>query len=81
MGRLHTKAADCEYHEYDHRLIEQFINRLDDVVRIGKILRELTVIKDTNDATDNQRLIWPQRLEVHRAQNEVVNHKKEDKEC
>ena len=39
MGRLHTKAIDCEYHEYDQRLREKFINRLDDEVMIGKRLR------------------------------------------
>ena len=36
MGRLHTKAADCECGEYDRRLAEQFIHALDDEVMIGQ---------------------------------------------
>ena len=46
MGRLCTNVADCEYHECNQRLTEQFIHRLDERVMIGEILRELSVLKD-----------------------------------
>ena len=45
MDRLHTKAADCEYHEYDQTLTKQFINGLADSIMIGKILSKLSVLK------------------------------------
>ena len=70
MGRLHTEAADCEYHEYNQRLTEQFTYGLDDEVMIGEILRELTTLKDINEATSDQLLIWAQRVEVQRVQKE-----------
>ena len=66
------KASDCKYHEYT--------NGLDDVVMIGKILRELTAIKDINEATRDQILIWAQRMEVQGVQKEVLDHIREDKE-
>ena len=77
MDRLHTKAVDCEY---DQRLTEQFIHGLDDKVMTGEIMRELTVLKDINEATSSQILIWAQRVEVQRAQKEVLDHSREDKE-
>ena len=40
MGRLQTREADCENNEYDRRLNEQFIHRLDDEGIVGEILRE-----------------------------------------
>ena len=48
LARLHTKASDCEYHEYNYRLTEQFILGLDNEVMIFKVLRKLTVLKDIN---------------------------------
>ena len=51
MGKLYTKVSDYEYHEYDWRLTEQSILRLDDEVIIEEILRELTTLKDINDTT------------------------------
>ena len=47
---------------------------------ISEVLRELTVLKDINEANSDQMLMWDQRLEVQRVQKEVLNHLKEDKE-
>ena len=44
---------------------------------IGEILRELTAMKDINEDTSDQILIWAQRMEVQRAQKEVLNHIRE----
>ena len=53
MGKLHNRAADCEYLEYDQRLTEKFIHGLDNEVMIGEILRDLTVLKDINEANSD----------------------------
>ena len=39
MGRLWTKAAECEYKEYDRLLTQYFIGGLNDEDMIGEILR------------------------------------------
>ena len=41
MGRLQTKAAECEFKEYDRLLTEQFIGWLNDEGMIDKIVREV----------------------------------------
>ena len=80
MGRLHTKAADCEYHEYDRWLTEQFIHGLDDEVMIGEIVRVLMALKDTNEVTRNHILMWTLRMEVQRVQKEVLDNIRDGKE-
>ena len=60
MGRLHTKAVDCEYYDYDGRLTKQCVHGLDDEVILGQIFRELTVLKDINEANSDQILMWAQ---------------------
>ena len=76
MDRFHTKASDCEYHEYDQRLIEQFIHWLDNEVMEGEILRELTALKDINEATSNQILKWDQTVEAQRTQKGAGSYKR-----
>ena len=74
------KASDCEYYEYDRRLTGPFINRPDVKVMLGKMLRELTALKDINEATTDQILTWAQRVEAQRAQREVLDHIRKDME-
>ena len=52
MGRSPTKVEECGYSEYDRRLTEQFIYGLDDEGIIGEILREVTVLEDYDDVTN-----------------------------
>ena len=40
-GRLWTKAADCDYNEYDRKLTEQFRHGVDDETMISKISRSI----------------------------------------
>ena len=47
---------------------------------IGEILRKLTALKDINEATSNQKLIWVQGAEVQRALKEVLDSIREAKE-
>ena len=48
-GHLRIKANECRYKEKDWRLIEQFINAINDNDMITKIIRELTTIKKNNE--------------------------------
>ena len=65
MGGLWTKAADCECKEYGRLLREQFINGLDEEAWCG-ILREVSALEDTDDATKKRELLWAQRKVVQR---------------
>ena len=47
MGELNIKAIDCKCQKYDGRLEKKFINGLNDESIIAKIIKELTVLKDT----------------------------------
>ena len=44
MGRLQTKAADCDCNEYDRQLTEQFICEQDDKGMASEILREVAAL-------------------------------------
>ena len=46
------KAVECEYEEYDRKLTELFIHRLDDSGMTSEILREVSTSEDINDAID-----------------------------
>ena len=52
---------------------------LDDNVMIGNILRKLTALKNIDEATSNQILIWAWSVEAQRAQKEFLHHIREDK--
>ena len=51
MGKLWTKAVECDYEEYDTELMDQFIRQLEDKGIISKILNELSQMEFTNDVT------------------------------
>ena len=74
------KTLDCEYHDYEKGLIEQFIHESYDEVMIGEILRDLTLLKDINEAMSDQILVSAQRVEAQRVQKRVLDHIREDKE-
>ena len=50
MGRLRTKAAQCQYKEYDRLLIEHFFNGLNDNGMVNKTLKEVAILEDTDNA-------------------------------
>ena len=54
LDKLQTKAADCDYKEYDRELEEQFIHIPDDEDMISEILKELLVLEDIYDI----KIIW-----------------------
>ena len=43
-------------------------------------MKEITVLKDINEASSGQILMWTQRVEAQRAQKEVLDHVREDGE-
>ena len=47
---MQAKVADCDYNEYDRRLTEQFIQGLDNEGMISEILREVSTLKDIDNA-------------------------------
>ena len=49
MGKLQTKAAECDYKEYDKELMKKFIHGLDSEGMITEILREVSVLEDINN--------------------------------
>ena len=68
MGRLWTKAADCESKEYDRLQTEQFIGGLNDEGMIDEILMEAATLDNIKDATSECVLIWAYIVGVQRAQ-------------
>ena len=80
MGRFQTKAAECEYKEYDRLLTEQFIKGLDDEGITSEILNEVSTLENIEYATSERVLLWAQREEVQRVQKVALNNIKEAKE-
>ena len=68
MGRLKTKAVECQYKGYDRLLTKQFISRLNDYSIIDEIPKVAT-LQDMKD-TMSEHVLWPHRDEVQRAQNQ-----------
>ena len=59
------------------KLKETFTNGLDDETIIVEIIKELTTLKDTSEASSEQVLMWIQKEEAQRAQNEVLDNIKD----
>ena len=57
MGRLQTKVAKCEYRECDRLLAWQIIGGLNDDNVTDDILREVTVLENTEEAISKCMLI------------------------
>ena len=51
-------STNCKCKEYDRRLKEQFINRLDDETIIAEIIKEFVALKDTNKVKSEHVLMW-----------------------
>ena len=80
MGRLRTKAANCQYKEYNRLLTEQFINGLNDEWMVYEKLKEVAILEDTKDATCECVLLWACRVEAQRVQKSSLNEIKEAKD-
>ena len=59
MDCLRVKVNQCEYKEKDSRLKEQFINGINDIYMVTKIVRELTGIKETDEVKAEHVLSLP----------------------
>ena len=49
MDKLHIKATECNYKEHNRRLIEQFINGIDNNEIMQEIIKELSGPKYTRN--------------------------------
>ena len=74
MGRFCINEVDCEYKECDRRLMEQFINGLDDEVILEEIIQELTALKDNSEVSSDEVLMWAKKVEAQRAQMKVLDN-------
>ena len=73
MARLWIKSTECKYKEYERRLKEHFINGMNDEAITAKIIKKLTALKHTSEVTNEQVLVWVQRVEVQKAQKAVLD--------
>ena len=73
MGRLHIAAVECNYQDVDRQLKEQFIHGLNDKHMLEEIIKELTATNNDDHITSGGVLAWAKRVEVQRAQAEVLN--------
>ena len=78
MGRLQTKAAECDYEEYGRKLSHSFM--VDDKSMVSEILREVVILEDMNNTTSKWVLSWAPKVEAQRLQKEAVDNKKEAKD-
>ena len=67
MGKLHAKAVECDYKEYNRELKEQLIYGLDKEGMVSEVFREVSAVEDINDVTSKGVPIWTQRIKAHRA--------------
>ena len=58
MDRLRINASEFKYKESDGHLEEQFINGLNGDGMSAEIIKELTVLHDTNSVTRRQVVAW-----------------------
>ena len=73
MGRLRTKAAECQYKKYKRLQTQQFINRLNGNGMVNEILKEVATLEDTEDTTGQDVLLLVHRVEVQGAQKSGLN--------
>ena len=66
MNLAKSGLASCKqrqqtvaYNKYDRRPTEQFIHGLDDEGMISEILREVSMVEDSNNTTSEWVLLWP----------------------
>ena len=71
MGRLQTKAADCDCGKYDRRLMEQFIHELDNEGMISEIVRKVSALEDMDETTSEGVLLWAKVAEAQGVQEEA----------
>ena len=79
MGRLHIKAMDCKYREYDRRLKEQFVNGLDNENIIAEILKELRGLERYPWGEQWTNIDVGKRVEAQRVQKELLDNFRDTK--
>ena len=80
MGRLRTKAAQCQYKEHDSLLTKQFINGINDDGMQDEILKEVATLDNIEDTTSEHVLLGACRVEVQRVQKSALHDINEAKE-
>ena len=70
------KAAKWEYREDDRLLTEQFIDGLNQKGMTDEILREVAMLDDIEEATNEHILTWVHCVEAQRAQRITLNSSK-----
>ena len=80
MGRPRTKAAECQYNDYDRLLTEQLISRLEGDGMIDEIHKEVATLEGIEDANDKDVLLQEQGVEVQRAPKSAISDIKETKD-
>ena len=73
MDRLYIVAIECNYQEINRQLKEQFIHSLNDRQMLEEIIKGITVTSNDDHITSGGVLAWEKRVEVQRAQAEVLN--------
>ena len=73
MGRLRTKAVECQYKDYSRFLTQQIINGLNGDGMLYKILKEVATLEDTEDTTSECVLLWVHMAVVQQAQKSALN--------
>ena len=66
MGHLRVKANECECKDRDKRLKEQFI--INDDEMMTEIIKELAIIKKTNEIIGVSVMHWVKKVDVQRVQ-------------
>ena len=79
MCRLKTKAAECQYKEYNRLLTEQLLKGLHDDGMVNEILKEVTTLGDIVDATHRHILLQACRVEVQRVQNSALHEIRDER--
>ena len=80
IGILRTKAAKCQYKEYNRLLTQQFISWHNDDGMVNEILKEAATLQDIEDAMNEHVLLWIQRVEAQRVKKLALNKIKEAKD-
>ena len=74
------ELQQCNYHELDRQLKEQFVHGLNDKEMLGKIIKELTTIRGNDTITSESILSRAKRVGVQRTQVALMNKIMESKE-
>ena len=79
MGRISTRAAECNYKEHNRRLKEQYVYGISNEEMTQEIIKLLMAWKNTQEVDSKQVQMWAQRVEVESAEKSVRSHEKHER--